>query len=350
MAGIKGKKHISVHERAKIEALFESGKSAKEIAEYLKRSPSTIYKELKRGNYTKLTTHLLEIPAYSADIAQQDYNYKATAKGSKLKIGSDFAFVQYVESKIIDEKYSPYATLMKLKAENCKFKTKICFKTLYNYINSNLFINLTSKNLPRQGKNKRKTDVKSVARSKNKLCLSIEDRPKNINKRSDFGHWEMDTVVGKVKGKGPALLVLTERLTRKEIILKMKNKTANSTVQALNRIEREFGVKNFRSIFKTITVDNGSEFMDCQKMEKSYSNTKTKRTNIYYCHPYSAWERGSNENTNALIRRFIPKGTPIDNYSNAQISKIEQWINHYPRKILNGKCSEELFLKYLAAI
>ena len=152
----------------------------------------------------------------------------------------------------------------------------------------------------------------------------------------------MDTVIGKAKGKGQVLLVLTERSTRQEIIMKLRHKTAAEVVHALNRLERRYG-RRFPLLFKSITVDNGAEFMDCTGMEKSY-RSKAQRTKIYYCHPYSAWERGSNENANAMIRRFIPKGTPIENYSEQDIQRIQDWMNRYPRKILDYKCSDDLFL------
>ena len=137
---------------------------------------------------------------------------------------------------------------------------------------------------------------------------SIENRPQEINDRETFGHWEMDCVEGKKKTK-EALLVLSERLTRQEIIIKMPDKTAASVVKALNRLERKYG-RRFPQVFKSITVDNGSEFADCAGIEKSiFGRGKRQRTTVYYCHPYSAYERGTNENINKMIRRFLPKGT-----------------------------------------
>lgn len=154
----------------------------------------------------------------------------------------------------------------------------------------------------------------------------------------------MDTVIGKAKGKGKVLLVLTERLTRFEIILKIDGKTEKAVIKGLNKLERRYK-KGFRNIFKSITVDNGGEFMDDIGMEKSCLS-KTKRTLIYYCHPYLSWERGSNENANSIIRRFIPKGSIIDNYSDSQIDFIQNWINNYPRKILGFHNSLELFQEF----
>lgn len=344
MSGQKGSKHITKAERIKIEALHTNGKTVKEIADYLHRDRSTIYKELKRGYWQRLDGEYRFHTAYSADIAQQDYDYKATAKGAPLKIGNNLAFANYLESKIIEEKFSPCAALAETKKQG--FETNICFKTLYNYIDSRIFRKLTNKHLPCKSKRKPKNE-KGKKRNSHPFGLSIDKRPKSANNRQ-FGHWEMDTVLGKRDGQHNALLVLTERKTRYEIILQMAQKTTQNVVKSINDLERKCGAK-FKSIFKTITVDNGREFCDTQGMEQS-CRTKQKRTTIYYCHPYSSWERGSNENANILIRRFIPKGTPIENYTNEQVKQIETWINRYPRKILNYNCSYDLFMEELAKL
>ena len=143
------------------------------------------------------------------------------------------------------------------------------------------------------------------------------------------------------------MLCLSERITRKEIIIKIPNKTAESVVKALKRIERQYG-KLFRRVFKSITVDNGVEFSDCKGLERSiYAGQRTK---IYYCHPYSSYERGTNERLNREIRRKIPKGTDLTQYSDLQIKDVEYWINHYPRQVLNFATSDELFNEHLATL
>ena len=134
---------------------------------------------------------------------------------------------------------------------------------------------------------------------------SIDNRPEEVNSRSEFGHWEIDTVIGK-RGSTSALLTLVERVTRQEIIKKIDSKTAVAVVGVLDTLELEHGV-HFASLFKSITSDNGSEFAYTTAMERS-KLSDSRRTRIYYAHPYRSGERGSNENGNALIRRFIPKG------------------------------------------
>ncbi|MFR1785532.1 MAG: IS30 family transposase, partial [Ruthenibacterium lactatiformans] len=132
------------------------------------------------------------------------------------------------------------------------------------------------------------------------------------------------------------LLVLTDRMSRKEMIINMAGKTAACTVRALDILQRRYGA-DFPRIFKTITVDNGCEFADVKGIEKDG------RTQLYFCHPYSSWERGSNENLNKMIRRFVPKGFSINKVSRKQVHRIQTFMNSYPRKILGWRCADDVF-------
>lgn len=149
------------------------------------------------------------------------------------------------------------------------------------------------------------------------------------------------------KGSKSALIVFTERLTRTGIIVRVSDHTSASVVQAINKLERRFG-RLFYVLFKSITVDNGCEFQDVEGMQTSYRR-KGNRTIVYFCHPYSAYERGSNENMNRIVRRFFPKGTNFDNVTDAEVKRAEDWLNHYPRKILNWQAPETLFRRALEA-
>ena len=113
--------------------------------------------------------------------------------------------------------------------------------------------------------------------------------------------------------------------------------------KALNRLEKT--VKGFSNVFKTITVDNGTEFIEASMIERSCIHNGN-RTTVYYCHPYCSSERGSNENANKLIRRFIPKFTSMEQYSDREISQIQNWINNLPRRILDYKTASELVKLY----
>ena len=127
---------------------------------------------------------------------------------------------------------------------------------------------------------------------------SIEHRPKEANERSEYGHWEGDLIVGK-QGTKTVLFTLTERMTRQEIIIKLPNKQTDTIAKAIDKLERKYKSK-FYSMFKTITFDNGVEFMGYEGIEKS-CRREEKRTTIYYAHPYCSGERGTNENNNRLI-------------------------------------------------
>ena len=159
---------------------------------------------------------------------------------------------------------------------------------------------------------------------------SIEQRPEEILARDEAGHWEMDTVVGKRGASKKSLLVLTERKTRFELVEILKEHTAAEVVRTLDKLERRYGEKDFRFIFKTITVDNGTEFSDAEGLERSRRN-KQNRTKVYYCHAYCSSERATNENNNRFIRRWHPKGENLDKVTPAEVKRIQRWMNEYPR-------------------
>ena len=330
----KAGKHLSYEERQKLEILLKAKVSVKEIARLLGgRSERTIKREINRGTVKLLDTYLNERYEYSADAGQLKYDRNAANKGRGLKIGSAHDLVSYIEKKIGEEKMSPYAALQSIENEGKEFAVSISLKTLYNYIEQGLFLNISQKDLPQRGKKRTRNYNKIRRAHNNPTGTSIIERPEEIEYRRDFGHWELDTVVGKA-GTKAALLVLTERMTRYELIFKLENKTEKAVVDVLDILERKLGQKRFCMGFKTITCDNGCENLDHVGMERSI--TKGKRTKVYYAHPYSAWERGSNENANKLIRRFVPKGTDIGRLTHREVKRIERWMNEYPRAILGG--------------
>lgn len=332
-------KHLNYEERIKIEALSKIGMKSEEIAKEIGCSGRTVRRELAKGRTELLNSDLTTRVEYSADIGQKKHDYAATGKGPMLKIGNDFELVKEIERLIIDEKMSPYAAAETINSSG-KFKTRISYKTIYNYIDAGLFPNLTNKHLPVKKNEKKQKHNKVRQAINNTKGTSISQRNEEIESREESGHWEMDTVVGK-KGASEVLLVLTERKTREEIIRKMKSKSQYCVVKELDKIERKLGSKKFRETFKTITCDNGCENLDFEGIERSIF-VKQKRTTVYYAHPYSAWERGSNENANKLIRRFIPKGVDIGEFSHERIKMIEHWINNYPRRIFGGMSSNML--------
>jgi transposase, IS30 family len=180
-----------------------------------------------------LTTHLTYIDKYCADTGQLMYLRNAENKGAGLKIGRDHELAKHIENRIIKDKYSPDAVIGEIRRKGMKFKASICTKTLYNYIDKEVFANISNKDLVVKRK-PRKGAYNRVRIAHNNLKgTSIEERPDAVEDREEYGHWEMDCVVGKQGGSGAALLVLTERSTREEIIRKMPDKTQESVQQAL---------------------------------------------------------------------------------------------------------------------
>lgn len=330
-------KHLTYEERIKIEILLKSGKKSEEIGELLgERSGRTIRREVKRGTVRLLNSDLTERYEYSADVAQKVHDENGTAKGPCLKIAKDHKLVAYLENAIGKEKMSPYGAIQAIKNNGLQFDESICYKTVYNYIDNDLFLHISNKDLPVKKCLKKRNYRKIRRATNNKNGTSISERPDEIETREEYGHWELDTVVGS-KNTKTVLLVLSERKYREEIIFKIASKSQACVVRELNKLERKLG-KAFYNKFKTITCDNGCENLDFEGMERSVLRKK-KRTKVYYAHPYSAFERGTNENENKLIRRFIPKGANIADYSKDEIQYIQNWINNYPRKIFGGLSS-----------
>ena len=349
MANKKGSHQLTRADRIKIEALLKEGLSKAKIAKHLGVHRSTIYNELKRGEYEHRNSDWTTEIRYSPDIAQEKAEENLKVRGTQLKIGNDIAYANYIEDKIVNEDYSPAAVLGELKAQGREgeFNTTVCVATLYSYIDKGVFLKLTNKDLP--VKKNKKRGYKKVRKQQARAAAgdSIEKRPEEIDQREEFGHWEMDSVIGKRGVSKNVLLVLTERKTRDEIIFKLPDHTDEAVVAALDRLERRYGADMFRQIFKTITVDNGSEFADVNGLERSILEEGEKRTHLYYCHPYSSWERGTNEVTNKMVRRKVPKGTNFDDKTDEEIEKIEGWINSYPRRIHGYRSAGELFTEEL---
>jgi IS30 family transposase len=317
-------------ERYKIEALFGQVLTPAQIGNELtpKRDRRTIEREIARGMTTVRNSDLTERTVYLADVGQRKHEEKASNKGRALKIGHDHKLAEYIESKIKDEKWSPDAVIGKIKAEGMPFETSICTKTLYNYIDQGVFASLSNKDLwaKKEGKKRDYKKVRTVALN-NKKGKSIEERPKEADERTEPGHWEIDLVVGK-QGTKAAILTLVERKTRKSLYALIRNKTQKEVISAIKRLKKR--VKgDFSAVFKTITADNGSEFLDSAAIKNA-----AKCNEVYYAHPYSSWERGSNENGNRILRRFVPKGTDIGRLTDNELLRIEHWVNNYPRKIL----------------
>jgi len=341
----KEKNHITYEDRIKMEVLYnrqpKTKKNFSAIARELGFSRSAISREIRRGLYEKLNSDLSKTMAYSSDIGQDINEAKGALKGPNLKIGSNLELAEYIEEKI-KEKYSPEVIAYWIKNDKT-FETKICAKTIYNYIYTGVLLINESDMIHGKNRRKKKREKEAIRTKIRKEGRRLIDRPKIVENRETENHWEMDLVQGLKKKGEPYLLVLSERTSRMEIIEIIPDKTAESVIKALNRIERRMGVVKFREVFKTITTDNGSEFKDYKGIERSFTNSTIARTKQYYCDAYCSWQRGTNENINRMIRRFLPKGTSFKKITKKMIKRIQKFINNYPRKIFRFKTSKETY-------
>ena len=331
----KKQHYMTEKERYKLEAYLQVKKPVAWIARELGFTPKTIYNEIKRGQYEHNCGWYSEL-RYSADKAQQIHDYSQTAKGRPLKIGTDRAYAAFLEEHMLQDRYSPAAALAT--ARRAGFYTSICVSTLYSYIEKGVFLRLTSSQLWEKGRRK-KQKRETVRRMAHPLLPNIADRPEPVSRRMELGHWEMDLIIGKAKTK-PCLLTLYERKSRQELIFKLPNRQAATVRNVFDRLERSMGKRAFREKFKTITTDNGPEFLEYNQLIQSVYGGQ--RFKVYYCHPYSAWEKGGNENHNRMIRRFFPKGTDFSKVTKKRIAAVQAWMNGYPRKILNWRTPNEV--------
>ena len=348
---MKGYKHLTAHDRNKMAKMRKEGATMRQIGAALHVSAATVCRELKRGTYTYLNADYIEVTEYIPERSQKRYEANLEAKGPGLKIGNHRDYAEKLEELIVDYDYSPSAALHEI--ENHpeiygEFGGRVGRQTLCSYVEKRIFARLTNKDLPFKG-SRQKKKTKHIRRMKSAAKGdSIEKRPEEVNTRQEPGHWEMDLVVS-CRGGHKCLMALTERVTRQEIMRLIPDKSAASVVRAMNTLERKYG-KMFPEVFKTITVDNGTEFSDCEGMETSVFKAGGQRTKMYYCHPYCSSERGSNEKQNQMIRRKFPKGTNFDKVSPKEVRVVEDWLNRYPRKILGWYSSADLFNQIFGGI
>lgn len=333
-------RRMTYTDRLHIERLYNSGKSIRYIASVLGFAPSSVHYELQHGFYDGLCGDTWEtVRRYSADLAQRHSDFQVTAKGRPVKLGREYAYARSVAEKIRTG-LSPDSIVGRFRLEN---RWTVSTTTLYRYIDSGYIPGISNQDLWQKIHNKKqKSPAKKAKRPP--AGRSIELRPAGVSHRDSFGHWEMDSVVGKNKGKRQSLLVLTERFTRYEIIVHQPDKTAKSTVNALNKLIRQFP----DGVFRTITVDNGSEFADSKGIE--FSPDGSRRLYAYYCHPYTSCERGSNENANKIIRRFFPKGRSLEKCTSKDCKRVMDYMNNLPRKVLGYRTAAELFQSCLDAL
>ena len=338
----RGGKHFTFEQRVRMDTLIRvkwpRGKTPNfaDLGRLMGKARTTVRREYARGEVANKDSQERWFNAYSAEVGRQDANARGQDKGPRMKLTNKVA--ARFEALVTGERLSPYAARAVMLREGLTGVP--CVRSLYYAVASGL-LGITRKSLPyrREGKRRAADSGKRMAYT-NRAGKSIAERPPEAEGRAEYGHWEMDTVVGCAGGSPFCLLVLTERMTRRQIIIRLPDRTQKSVVRALDRLER--GPGNIFETMRSLTCDNGCEFLDSDSIERSALGRGTPaRTSLYFAHPYSAFERGSNENANRIIRRFIPKGSDIGDFSLAKIQAIEDWMNRLPRESLGGKTASE---------
>jgi IS30 family transposase len=333
-------KHLSPSERGMIFALLGENRSIRYIAHQLQRSPSTISRDIQRGTTTQLRSGRMAYQRYFPETGQAVYaNHRMNSrKAGKQQSAANF--LHFAETKILQDKWSPDTVVGYCQRQpEWQQEPMVCTKTLYRYIDRCL---LAVRNIDLYLKIRRKAKKRGGRANKRILGQSIEKRPQEVLTRQEFGHWEIDTIVGRRSGD-KALLTLTERKTRQELIMSLPHRDSESVQTAMKALQQRIG-SAFSQIFRTITADNGSEFADLSSLVASWG------CQVYFSHPYASWERGTNERHNGLIRRFIPKAKNIRDVPPAMIWKTQDWCNQLPRRILGYKTPQQCFLEELSQI
>lgn len=323
--------HLTSEERHIIEVRFNKDKQTiYGIAKELGRPYNTVKNEIARGT---VVLYGGSVKRYKAAAGYEVYLEHRQECRRKYRCLETSAFLQYVSNHFNEDKWSLDVCAGRAISEG-KFSREetVCTKTLYRYVNLGL---LSIKNIDLPEKLSRNTKQREVRENKKKLGKSIEERPESVDLREEFGHWEIDSVLGKKNENEPAVVALTERKYRNSIWLKVKNHSAEAVDEALDALLETFGDK-YREVFKTITSDNGSEFANLSRLED-------KGIGIYFTHPYTSCEKGTVECHNRMLRRFIPKGKRIDDYTADEIMIFADIINGLPRKLLGYRTPEELF-------
>jgi len=302
-------KHLTISERSKIETLLALGFSIRAIAKQIKRSPSTVSRELKRHFNC------------SVEVAQKRYKVNKSNCGAKSKCTPELK--DAVQEKL-RATWSPEQIVGRL------FQGKLSFKTIYRWIYEGLLeVPLTT--LRQKGKRQKPMET----RGRFNVGTPISKRPKEVRKREKFGHWELDTVVssrGKSKG---CFATFIERMTRWYVAISMPDRSAQSMEEAIKTLVHALP----KDSFQTATTDRGKEFSCYTNLEKDLN------IQVYFADPYSSWQRGSNENANGLLREFFPKRTDLASVSKDELKKALYLINNRPRKCLGWKSAHEAFME-----
>ena len=322
-------KHLNILEREKIQELLWRKKSIRTIAKELNRPPSCISREITR-NLPK------ERWLYTPRLANERALFKRSCRGRKDRLKTKEIRTYVVEH--LKERWSPEQISIRIPID---LKQNISHEAIYQFIYSEIhrdgygYIKPKHEDLRvylrRRRKQRLKKGVRRCQRVFKPCGISIDERPKIVDTRKRIGDWESDTVESCLHR--PGVNTLLERKTGLYLITKLKNKTSEETIYAIQKRMEVFSKKTKQ----TMTFDNGPENRDWKLFEE--------KTNIksYFAHPYHSWERGSNENANGLLRDYFPKKTDFSMIPESEILKVEHSLNSRPRKRLGGKTPLEVW-------
>lgn len=307
--------HFTIEERESILEFLALGLKPAEMARRLDRNRSSIGREIKRNSINR---------KYSPYKAQKLYSQRKKNCGTKKKLENSILLLD-IQDKIEDG-WTPEQI-----SGRAKFKGdyNISFKTVYSAIKNGLLLPNTEKLLPRKGQKRVNGSKETRGRIPDKKM--IEERPQEADNRSEVGHFESDTIIG--SGKQGAIMTYVCRKSRFLIAELMEDRKAGTFNQATIESFKYF----FHGLAKTFTSDNGKEFSKFKELEKELA------VSCYFANPYHSWERGTNENTNGLLRRYFPKGTDFKTLTKEQVNKAVWAINNRPRKCLGFKTPLEIF-------
>ncbi|MDE5888925.1 MAG: IS30 family transposase [Bacilli bacterium] len=323
--------HLNINERACVYQFIRMGMSIREIAKALNRNPSTISREIKRNSY-KTGIHYSHT-MYSPTNAQLKYENRRINCHRKLKLNSDFS--KYIEEKI-NLHWSPDQIINRNEVDKPENFPSI--STIYRWIHLGYIPKINICKLRRKGKFKRPAET----RGRFNIGKTIKKRPKEVYKRNTFGHWEADTVVsGKsdnytLKSKY-CFVTLAERKSRFYLIKHIPDRKEQTVTKAIIELLKDYP----NELVKTITCDRGKEFAGWKEIEDKL-NTK-----MYFADPYCAWQKGTNENSNGLLREFYPKHMDLSKTNEKEVQQVLELLNNRPRKCINYRTPHELINEFI---
>lgn len=325
-------KRLSAVEREEISRCLAIGKGTREIAIVLKRHPSTISREIRKGSCNKYT--------YRAEKAEN----RAQRNASKRKLGKSriskekllrLQVIAWLKQKWSPEQIAEYLKKVYPRDENMRISPESIYRFVYVLPKGRLKAELIA-SLRREHRRRHRCR-KSITAAKKELedMLSIEERPKEVEGRKIPGHWEGDLIIG--KNRQSALGTLVERKFRYTMLVKLKNKSSEEVAKKFSkRFEKLPG-----ELRKSLTYDQGREMADHKELSKRAKIT------VYFAHKGSPWERPTNENTNGLLRQFFPHGTDFNKIKLSEIRTAEKLLNGRPRRVLGFNTPEEELAKVL---